>query len=228
VGVRRLSVAAVLIAATACGGDPGNGAVSRVWPAMGTMMSVAAWGADTTRLQRVLDRVRDVLDSLGDGSLRGTLRLAPGIAVDSSKIAEGYALDRAALALAGVADSALLDLGGQFFWVAARPTRRMVGIAEPEDPLRSLAAVELQAGSVGTVSEGKRSVTVLASTGVAADAWATAFFGLGCDSVLALAPRLTAPRPSVVCADSAGVRWTPDLGGRVLLPTAPGRPGRAP
>src|SRR6266487_3300185 len=130
-----------------CGGDSDDTAVSRVWPAMGTVMSVAAWGADTTRLLGVLDRVRDALDSLGDGSLPGTVRLAPGIAVDSSKVVEGYALDRAAVVLTGVADSALLDLGGQFFWVAARPTRRMVGIADPENSLRSLAAVEMQSGS---------------------------------------------------------------------------------
>lgn len=51
-----------------------------------------------------------------------------------------------------------------------------------------------------------------------ADAWSTAFFVLGCDSAFAVAARLTRWRVSVVCADSGGVRWSPDLEGRVLLP----------
>src|SRR6266545_740256 len=224
----RRSFAALLILA-ACRGDPGNEAVSRVWPAMGTMMSVAAWGgkrgADTARLERALDQARDsieLVDSLFSGGAhlrRGKLRLAPGIALDSGAIAEGYALDRAALALAGAADSALLELGGQFFWVSTRPTRRIVGIADPENSLSTLAAVEMHGGSVSTVAERapSRVVTVLAASGVAADAWSTALFPLGCDSALALAPRLSSWRLSVVCADSAGVRWTPDLEGRVLL-----------
>jgi thiamine biosynthesis lipoprotein ApbE len=241
----RSSFAALLIL-VACRGDPGNEVVSRVWPAMGTMMSVAAWGgtsgADTARLEHALDQARDsieLVDSLFSGrghTRRGRLRLAPGIALDSGAIAEGYALDRAALALAGAADSALLELGGQFSWVSTRPTRRIVGIADPENSLRSVAAVEMHGGSLSTVTElaprSSRSVTVLAPSGVAADAWSTAFLPLGCDSTLALAPRLSSWRLSVVCADSAGVRWTPDLEGRVLLPRAPGtaggRAGRVP
>ena len=228
-------LATLLTIAAACGPDPGKPAVSRVWPAMGTMMSVAVWsegerrgGSDSALLERALDHARDSIDlvdslfSHGIAARHGKLRLAPGIAVDSSTIAEGYALDRAALALAGVADSALLDLGGQFFWVSARPTRRMVGIADPDNSLSTLAAVEMRGGSVSTVAQRapSRSVTVLAPNGVAADAWATAFFSLGCDSALATAPRLAAWRVSVVCTDSAGVRWTPDLEGRVLLPRA--------
>jgi thiamine biosynthesis lipoprotein ApbE len=51
----------------------------------------------------------------------------------------------------------------------------------------------------------------------AADAggWSTAFYVVGCDSALALAPRV---RTSVICADG-GVRWTPDLEGRVTKDT---------
>jgi thiamine biosynthesis lipoprotein len=272
---------------------------------MGTMMSAAAWGADTARLDRALDAARDSVERvdsllstfrddseisrinrrrggpltpafaavLGEAlavarasggafdptkrhwqglvfdSIRGTVRLAPGLELDFGGIAKGYALDRAALALAGVADSALLDLGGQFLWVSPRATRRVVGIAEPDNALRALAAVELHGGSASTSSQAEqpghivdpragrpasraRSVTVLAPTGIAADAWSTAFFVLGCDSTLALAPRLRVWRVSVVCADSAGVRWTPDLDGRVLLPKGaggrPAPPARAP
>jgi len=174
-------------------------------------------------------------------SMRGTLRLAPGLELDFGGIAKGYALDRAALALVGVADSALLDLGGQFLWVSPRATRRIVGIADPDNSLRALAAVEMRGGSVSTSSQAEqpghivdpradlparraRSVTVLASSGMAADAWSTAFFVLGCDSALALAPRLALDRwrMSLVCADSGGVRWTAGLEGRVLLPTEGG------
>jgi thiamine biosynthesis lipoprotein ApbE len=51
---------------------------------------------------------------------------------------------------------------------------------------------------------------------MAADAWSTAFFVLGCDSALALASRLE-DTLSVLCADQQ-VHWTPELDGRVLLP----------
>ena len=184
-------------------------------------------------------------------SAGATVRLARGLELDFGGIAKGYALDRAALALAGAADSALLDLGGQFLWVgtASSPTRRTVGIADPDNSTRVLAAVEMVGGSVSTSSQAEqpghivdprttpsaaahrvRSVTVLAADGITADAWSTAFFVLGCDSALALANRLERWRVSVVCADSGGVRWTPDLEKRVLLPTgsAAAPTGRAP
>jgi thiamine biosynthesis lipoprotein len=172
----------------------------------------------------------------------GTVRLRSGVALDFGGIAKGYALDRAAALLAGVADSALLDLGGQFLWVGPA-TRRMVGIADPDNSLTALAAVEMLGGSVSTSSQGEqpehivdprrggapaaraRSVTVLAGSAMAADAWSTAFFVLGCDSALALAPRLELWRVSVICADAEGIRWTADLEGRVLLPASPVPPG---
>ncbi|MDP3911974.1 MAG: FAD:protein FMN transferase, partial [Gemmatimonadales bacterium] len=171
----------------------------------------------------------------------GTVRVRRGLALDFGGIAKGYALDRAAALLAGVADSALLDLGGQFLWVGPA-TRRTVGIADPVNSLVAIAAVELREGSISTSSQAEqpdhiveprngrpagsssRSVTVIASRGIAADAWSTAFFVMGCDSALALAPRLTAWRVSVVCADSGEVRWTGDLEGRVFLPTIPPLP----
>jgi thiamine biosynthesis lipoprotein len=177
---------------------------------------------------------------------RGWVRLRPGLALDFGGIAKGYALDRAATLLAGVADSALLDLGGQFLWVGPA-TRRTVGVADPEHSLQVLAAVEMQGGSVSTSSQAEqpghivdprepvtsparraRSVTVLAPSGMAADAWSTALFVLGCDSALALVPRLQEWRVSVICADTAGVRWTPDLEGRVLLPVSPAAASPAP
>lgn len=173
---------------------------------------------------------------------RGRLRLRRGLSLDFGGIAKGYALDRAAARLAGSADSALLDLGGQFRWVGP-PTRRTVGIADPENSLRAIAAVELREGSLSTSAQAEqpdhivdprsgaaagsaaRSVTVLAATAMAADAWSTALFVMGCDSALALAPRLAGWRISIICADHGEVRWTADLDGRVFLPTS--RPERA-
>ncbi|MBI1967744.1 MAG: FAD:protein FMN transferase, partial [Gemmatimonadetes bacterium] len=64
---------------------------------------------------------------------------------------------------------------------------------------------------------GARSVTVVAPAGIAADAWSTAFFVLGCDRALALAAGLRGL--DVVCVDS-GVRWSAGLDGRVALATA--------
>lgn len=212
--------------AVACGGEPGVAPVSRVWPVLGTMMSAAGWGADTARISRALDAARDTADRPARASLdslRREIRQLTGIALAAGDIEEGDALDRAGLVLVGVADSALLDIGGHFLWVGPRATRRTVGIADPASSLNALATVEMQGGSVSTASragsDSSVSVTVLAPSGAAAEAWSTALLGLGCDSALALAPRLAASRVSLVCADSGGgrVRWTPDLEGRVQV-----------
>lgn len=224
-GVQRLKArcAAILILA-ACGDAVPPGPVSRVWPVLGTMMSVAAWGADTAEIGRALDAVPDTADRpgprVGLDSLRREIRRQTTIALAAGDLKEGDVLDRAALLLAGVADSALLDIGGQFLWVGARGTQRTVGIADPENSLGALATVEMRGGSVSTSSHAGStvSVTVLAPSGIAADAWSTALLRLGCNDALALAPRLEVWRVSVVCADSGRVRWTPDLDGRVSVP----------
>jgi thiamine biosynthesis lipoprotein ApbE len=225
---------------------------------MGTVMTAAAWGRDSARLAAALDRAFDSVRLVDSGAARTravvlrearAAQRASGGAFDPAlpghfdAFARGYALDRVALALVGVADSALLDLGGQFLWVASgspsgRPTSRRVGIADPENSLRVLTLVEMRVGSVSTTSQADRpspsgrtrAVTVLAPTASAAAAWSTAFFALGCDSALALAPRLDGERVDVVCADSAGVRWTPALDGRVVLPRGARRaqPAHAP
>ena len=180
-----------------------------------------------------------------------TVRLQPGLRLDFGGIAKGYALDRAALALSEIADSAVLSLGGQLLVVGESPRGmgRPVGISDPDNPLVLLALIELPPGgrSVSTSSQAEqpghivdprtgrtaaraRSVTVVAPTGLAADAWSTAFFVLGCDSALALAawgPGDGAGAMSVLCADDR-VRWTADLDGRVSLPTDSVPPGRGP
>lgn len=186
------------------------------------MMSAAAWGADTARLGRILDAAHDTADRASPGaafdSLRREVRRRTGVLLDAPQVAEGHALDRAAALLAGVADSALLDIGGQYLWVGARETRRVVGIPDPANSLSALATVEMRAGSVSTGSDSSVTVTVLAPSGFVADAWATSLGRLGCARALALAPELSL---SAVCADSAGVRWTKDLAGRVLPARAP-------
>ena len=218
----------------ACGAEARPG-VSRVWPEMGTMLSAAAWGTDSTRVARALGAARDSVDRIDSllqrhvsiaalDSVRREIRRRTGVVLAVDSIAPGYALDRAALALATVVDSALLDLGGQYLWVgpAARPTHRAVGIPDPDNTLRTLAVVELQDRSVRTQSQrnaprgSPRSVTVLAPDALHANAWAAAFLTLGCDRALAGTEGV-----SVVCADSAGVRWTSDLEHRVGLPTPP-------
>ena len=174
-----------------------------------------------------------------DGAAR-TVRLEPGLTLDFGGIAKGYALDRAALPLAAVADSAFLDFGGQLLIrrrtggpVDRRTAEgRTVGIVDPTDRDRLIALIAVDSGSVSTSSQSERpghivdprtgkpatrakSVTVVASTGIAADAWSTAFFVLGCDSALALSGRVGL---DVVCVDRM-VRWTPGLDGRVVLAT---------
>src|SRR5258705_8937490 len=204
----------LLTLAAACG-DPAplTPPVSRVWPVLGggTMMSAAVWGADTVKIGRALDAVRDTTDHPGRASfdsLRREVRQATGVVLDAGDVAEGAALDRAAPLLAGAADSALLDVGGHFLWVGPRPTRRPVGIAHPASSLDHIAIVDMQGGSVSTASRARGdtalSVTVLAPSAAAAEGWATGLLGIGCDSALALASRLALWHASVVCADSGG------------------------
>ena len=215
---------------------------------MGTTLSIAAWGADSAAVTRALDAARDTVDRIDSllakrariaalDSIRADIRRNSGVALPPDSVANGggYALDRAALALVPRVDSALLALGEQFRWVgpASRSTHRSVGIPDPDNTLRSLGAVEMWSGSVRTRSQRNahgatvRSVTVLAPNAAVADAWAAAFMVVGCDSALAMAPRLAGPdvlsRVSVVCVDSAGTRSTTDLGQRFRSPT-----GRAP
>lgn len=196
------------------------------WDVMGTTVSVAAWAKDSVALRMAAEQVRDSMrasraspDALRRAWAleRDDLRLQP----EWMDVSDSYALDQAVPALAAVVDSALFDLGGLFLWIGP-PTKRLVGIADPDNALNVLAHVELRSGALSTVVGEHRSVTALAPDAFKASAWASALFSLGCDRALALAPRLERRQVSVVCADSAGVRWTPGGGlqNRVLLPVA--------
>jgi thiamine biosynthesis lipoprotein ApbE len=213
--------------------------VARVWPAMGTMMSVAGWGADSARVARALGSAHDSVDRIDSlvqqrvaigtiDSMRREIRRRTGVTLPADTIAPGYALDRAALALTrangdGALDSALLDVGGQYYWLGppGRATHRAVGVADPDNTLRTLAVVDLQEGSIKTASQRNapkgraRSVTVLAADGLTASAWAAALLQVGCDRALTVAQGM-----HVICADSSGVRWATGLQNRVSLPAA--------
>ncbi|HYX83197.1 MAG TPA: FAD:protein FMN transferase [Gemmatimonadales bacterium] len=232
--INRLLCLSLALGAVACRVESRPG-VARVWPVMGTMMSAAGWGADSSRVARALAAAYDSVDRVDSlvqhrvaiaavDSTRREIRRRTGVALPVDTIAPGYALDRAALALTGVVDSALLDVGGQYAWVGpARPTHRAVGVADPDNTLRTLAVVDLQDGSVKTASQrnaprgGARAVTVLAADGLTANAWASAFLQIGCDRALTLAQ---SGGMHVICADSSGVRWATGLQNRVSLPVA--------
>jgi thiamine biosynthesis lipoprotein len=184
---------------------------------------------------------------------RGTVVLRRGLALDFGGIAEGYALDRALLALRAVADSVLLNLGGQYLIMTTAATTdapragRRVGVPDPDNTLRVSALIEIPPGtwSVRTLSPvdqpapimdprsrkpamRARSVTTVARDGMTAVVWSSAFFVLGCDSALALAPQLGQPAVGVLCIDDR-VRWSADLEGRVVrLTDSAGSAGTAP
>ena len=195
---------------------------------VGSTVSVAAWSKDTIALETAIARLRDSTRSIDSVAVGAAVReawaaergdLSPRL--EWRDVLDAYVLDRGLPVLAAAADSALIDLGGLFLWVGPA-TRRSVGIADPGSALEPVAGVELHAGAISTVSGRgeRRAVTVLASSAFKAAAWASALFSLGCDQTMVQAARR---RITVVCADSAGVRWSPELQSRVVLP-----PGRVP
>ena len=183
---------------------------------------------------------------------RGMVSLRRGLALDFGGIAEGYALDRALLAIGAVADSVVLNLGAQYLVkTPARTTSaprvgRQVGVPDPDNTLRAIALIEIPPGTwsvrtlspvdqpapimdprTGTPAVRARSVTTVARDGMTAIAWSNAFFVLGCDSALALAPQLGEIQVGVLCVDGR-VRWSADLDGRVVLTDSARTVGTAP
>jgi hypothetical protein len=221
---------ALVAALVACTSDSRTTTITATWQIVGSTVSVAAWSHDSAALQTAISRLRDSTRAVDSSTIRSAVRRAWDLEREALRlrpewrdVADSYVLDLAVPVLQAVADSALFDLGGLFLWIGPA-TKRMVGIAKPDNSLETIGQVELRAGGVSTVSgRGEhRSVTVLAGDAFRAAAWASALFSLGCDKALALAPRLERRQLSVVCADSSGVRWTTDLQNRVLLPAARG------
>jgi len=172
------------------------------------------------------------LRALSVDTVRHTITLAGRLHLDLGEVGRGYALDRALAALHGVADSAVISSGGQNLIHSDWSGARVVGIVDPNHTLAPLATLTLPAGTwaVSTMSvaeagdavldprTGKpatrtRVVAAMAASAATAGGWSAAFYVVGCDSALALAPRV---HMSVVCVDDA-VRWSSDLEGRVTL-----------
>ena len=170
--------------------------------------------------------------ALSVDTVRHTITLAGGLHLDLGEVGRGYALDRALAALHGVADSAVISSGGEYLIHSDWSGARVVGIVDPNHTLAPLATLTIPAGTwaVSTMSvaeagdelldprTGKpatrtRVVAAIAPNAAAAGGWSLAFYVVGCDSALALAPRV---HTSVVCVDD-GVRWSPDLDGRITL-----------
>ena len=248
--IRRLLLPGLGLVAATCARPPAlPPTVARVAEVDGVVFSVAAWSHDSAGLTGAVDHVFAVVKtadrararSLFD-SLRGGVGLQRGVRPEEDRLARGYALDVALRALVGVSDSAILTYGAQYLLQSAASTPgRTVGVPDPDNGLQSLAWVRVLPGtwSVSTTQStpddpildprnGKpaltaRSVTVVAPVATQASGWATVWFVLGCDSALAMAPRLD--RTGVLCQDNR-VRWSPDLDGRVTLSAAAERSRR--
>src|SRR3977135_4141401 len=85
----------------ACGAEA-RPSVSRVWPELGTMMSAAAWGTDSTRVARALEAAHSSVDHIEAliqrhvsiaalDSVRREIRRRTGVALAVDSIAAGYA-----------------------------------------------------------------------------------------------------------------------------------------
>lgn len=165
-------------------------------------------------------------------TVRHTVTLTHGLQLELGEFGRGYALDRALVALRGAADSAVLSSGGQYLIHADWSGARVIGIVDPDNTQRPLARLTIPAGtwavSMISIAEARdelldprtgkpaartRVVAAMAPDAADAGGWSTAFYVVGCDTALTLAPRV---RTSVICADD-GVRWSSDLEGRVTL-----------
>lgn len=145
--------------------------------------------------------------------------LMPGMSVDLGAIAKGYVVDRVAAVLreAGVT-SAVLDVGGNVFALGVRPeqgTAWRVGLQHPRETDQLLGVIPLTERSVATSGDYQRffevggqryhhlidpttgypasgiaSISIVAPTGMQADAVSTAAFVLGPEAGLVLVRQL--------------------------------------
>jgi thiamine biosynthesis lipoprotein len=142
-----------------------------------------------------------------------------GVRIDLGGIAKGYGVDRAAdrLRRAGATD-ALVDLSGNMVAIGDAGTHKgwSVGVRDPSGTLPYLARVQLHNQAVATAGNyeqfveadgtryghildprtgysvrGLSSVTVVAATALAADAWDTALFVLGSEAARRIAHERT-------------------------------------
>lgn len=205
--------------------DPTVGPLSRLWDFSGDQPRVPPENLVREALKKVgWNKVRI------DGN-PGTIRFSEkGTALDLGGIAKGYALDRAGAVLKerGIA-GALVNAGGDILAVGEKapgsPWR--VGIQDPRNPNGIVAVVPLKNRVVvtsgdyerfvikdgkryhhlldpktGFPAEGLQAVTIIAETGVTADALATAVFVLGPDKGMKLVE--DTPRAEALLINASG------------------------
>ena len=152
----------VVLLAAGCRHPQALPSVSYADEIMGAVLSVGAWGIDTSRLSRAVAAVFDSARAVDagrharSGTVGGTLGAIEGEVhaaagpgeIESDALARGYALDRGALALGPAADSAVLTFATEFLFLAGRSRvthgeqrYRLVGIHDPDDPFRALASL---------------------------------------------------------------------------------------
>lgn len=191
--------------------------------------------------QRALVSYKDIL--LDEAARTVRLR-RKGMALGLGGIAKGYALDRAAAILerAGFANY-LLFAGGQVQVHGAREGRAWrVGIKHPRKLDRHIGFFEVYDGSIATTGdyehayevEGRRvhhvidpttgypatrsiSVTLIAETGIYADALASACFILGPARCIAMLAKLPDAPQAVIIDPELEVHMTPGIEGKVLF-----------
>src|SRR5215831_3717832 len=223
------SAAAAETALASLGARPGSQGVS---PGLARLVlrALALARASDGAFDPVAGRFR----ALTVDTARATVTLPRGVHVDLGELGRGYALDRVLAALHGAADSAVISSGGQYLIHSAWSGARVVGIGDPNHTLAPQTRLLVPAGTwaVSTMSvaeaqdevldprTGKpatrtRVVAAMAPDAADAGGWSAAFYVMGCDSALALAPRV---HMSVVCVDD-DVRWSSDLDGRVKRDT---------
>ena len=169
-----------------------------------------------------------------------SVRFEPGTRLDFGGIAKGYAVDLALAALheAGVS-AALVDLGGSSIGVFGEPLT--IDVRNPEAPeAEPWARFRVEGAHVATSGGDQKpghildpqtglsvakmlSATVVADTGIEADALSTAVFVLGPEAGLALLERRGAQGLVLARAGAAKVvRTTAGFADRYALETAPG------
>lgn len=205
--------------------DPSLGPVSRLW----NFSSGEPRLPPTSEIAQAMTKVK--LNRIEIDAATGTVRLPePGMALDLGGIAKGYALDRARQVMKrfGV-NGALVNAGGDILTVGEKapghPWR--VGVQDPRrgNAIVAVASVKdkiiVTSGDyerffvkngkryhhildprTGYPTTGLRSVTIVATDGITADALATAVLVLGADEGLKLVESLQGIEALLV--DSAG------------------------
>jgi thiamine biosynthesis lipoprotein len=193
---------------------------------------------DGRERRRTLRRVGAANVRLDPG--RGAVRLLHGARLDLGGIAKGYAADLALAALqAAGARAGLVDLGGSSLAVFGEGAA--VAIADPGDranaPWGSFRLEGAALGTSGTAERGAHildprtgepaarvlSATVVAASGMEADALSTALFVLGRERGLALLARRGASGFVLEREEGRSVMWTtPGFARAHALQAAPG------